>query len=551
MPGVDHGALEISVVQGNLTICGGRWDGKPMSPRVRSLPRMEDVDGIGLDQDGWLVSLRTEGGLIVPFLFPHSELLTLVDYLRRARSARGWPNPPQGSPRRSKVQRQAPIRVRKMGSVGLGTDDDGATIQVETAEDEVASFFLPKAKAVRIIQIVDFLLKRAGWGRLDSQCFYYSGRDRCRLMREGSSNFCRRHAQSFNGQTNRELLGSAATAFRKIEDLLRKRIDASQQDDQAMADWANCLSELGARGYRKEDVIRALKASLGDPGQDFGADAAKDPKWRKFEKLAFGVYLLRAEGALVSFDETIIGQNSGRKRQVDICVRFKHAFSDYFTMVECRDKRVSISEVEALQVKKADVGAARAIIVTSEGYQKGALDVAEHYGIDVHELSEERVDWTRTIREEVYRIPFPRSVEFDMPAMAPANDSRHIGPVRFADINFFDEEGNRRFDLASVLVDVGSWAHEIGLALPCSIDLRFDEGTSFESPRGKLLIPVYGLKFVLEEWEVGRSIAIDIPPHVTRYRYSDVRTGIIEEISPQEVGKALRYSLKGQADDCS
>jgi hypothetical protein len=179
-----------------------------------------------------------------------------------------------------------------------------------------------------------------------------------------------------------------------------------------------------------------------------------------------------------------------------VCVRFRQGFSDYLAIVECKDEKVSIDQVESLSKKQEDVGAARVILVSSKGFQKGAIAAAESYGIDTHVLTEERADWTRSVRKHVHELPFPRGIEFDMP---PVPESMR-GPGRFAkyaDIDFVDSNRGAPFTLATIARDVSLWAHKSKLPLPCVVELNFEDGTAFKPPGQQTFIPVNGLKIEL------------------------------------------------------
>lgn len=519
-----------------------------MSRQISTLPAITSIDGIGVDEDGWIISLQTEGGLFLPLLFPHDQLLVLLDYLRRAKEARGWTEPENPPPRRRQVPRQPPIRVQKTEGVSLGSDDDGAEIGLQTGINETTQLFLPKSQVVRLIALLEFQARRKGWAdRPSEQCDYISEEDRCR-NRVASGNFCSRHARLFDGRSNRDLLEAAASFFRILNGASK---DASPQKVKriAIAELANCVSALQYRGYEQKDLERALKLSLGEPLMGDDSSARVAPRWRRFERLTFGIYLLRAEGARVSFDEKFVGRLTGRPRQVDIAVRFKRLYSEFLLMVECKDERVSIDQIEALNTKRQDVGANHVIVVSSSGYQEGAIQAAKSHGIDLHELTEERVDWTSTLRRKLYEVPFARHVEFDSPPFAGTASSPPIGPVKFADIVFHNSEDRDAFTLAEILHDVTVWAHGREIQLPCEIRLRFEGTVVFQPPGRQILTPVYGLSITLERWKVTTSSAIDLPPHVVNYRYGNASLGTVDLIDPHAVDEALQQNAEGR-DSC-
>lgn len=92
----------------------------------------------------------------------------------------------------------------------------------------------------------------------------------------------------------------------------------------------------------------------------------------------------------VTSPEYIEGRMSHTQREVDVSLRGKVGSASVFVMVECRD-RDSVQGVEWLdQVagKRDDVGADKAVIVSSAGFTSGAREYAESRGIELRALSE-------------------------------------------------------------------------------------------------------------------------------------------------------------------
>lgn len=372
-----------------------------MPNALRTLPRIRRIHGVGLDLEEWLISLETEGGLPIHLLFPHDELLVLLQYLSKASRARGWTSSDSARPRRFNVPRQPPIRIMKMSGVYLGTDDDGAVVQFDAGSDEIMEYFLPKSQVMRLLDLLHFQLRRREWAISEERCHHYFARDRCRRPRATGRPFCDQHAKQFEKRSNQSLLESAADAFdRMICENAEGKVTFSGDFD-AAEDFTNHLSEFASRGYEQDEMTKAIGLFMKERD---ASRAPKDPKWRRFEKLAFGIYLLRAEGAEVTFDEQIVGRRTGRSRQVDVCIRFRKQFSSYFAAVECKDERVSIGEVEELKTKREDIGADRIIVLSSGGFQQGAIEAARAYGIDAHELTRRLLALSRLIIQ--CRCPF-------------------------------------------------------------------------------------------------------------------------------------------------
>jgi hypothetical protein len=101
------------------------------------------------------------------------------------------------------------------------------------------------------------------------------------------------------------------------------------------------------------------------------------PEWKYFERLVKAIHHAADQGADVRWNEGING------RQFDVTIRFKKGLYEYLTVVECKkvDKPVSVEKVEAFVTKAGDVGADRAVMASTSGFQKGALDVAASHNM--------------------------------------------------------------------------------------------------------------------------------------------------------------------------
>jgi hypothetical protein len=107
-------------------------------------------------------------------------------------------------------------------------------------------------------------------------------------------------------------------------------------------------------------------------------------QWNLFERLVTAIHLTENRGAKVTWNDIING------RQFDVTIRFKHGFYDYLTVVECKSYSgpVPVREVEAFVTKSVDVGANKAIMVSSSGFQKGSIEVAQRHYIELFTLEE-------------------------------------------------------------------------------------------------------------------------------------------------------------------
>src|SRR6185369_6780888 len=109
-----------------------------------------------------------------------------------------------------------------------------------------------------------------------------------------------------------------------------------------------------------------------------------EKKWKKFERVVAAIHRAEAKGAAVSWNDNING------RQFDVVIRFKFQFYEYLVIVECKDhcRPVEAKEIDAFVTKSADAHANKAVVVSSQGFQTGAVDVAKKHNIELFTLTE-------------------------------------------------------------------------------------------------------------------------------------------------------------------
>lgn len=109
-----------------------------------------------------------------------------------------------------------------------------------------------------------------------------------------------------------------------------------------------------------------------------------EPKWESFEKIVAAIHSAEMKGATVTWNEQIQG------RQFDVAIRFKIGFYNYLTLIECKDYKTSVpvEKVEAFATKVRHQKASKAIMVSPNGFQKGAKEVAQKEGIELYSLKQ-------------------------------------------------------------------------------------------------------------------------------------------------------------------
>lgn len=82
--------------------------------------------------------------------------------------------------------------------------------------------------------------------------------------------------------------------------------------------------------------------------------------------------------------------NYGGKRQIDILIEEERGRFKYKTIIECKNtnSKISVNTVGAFKELLESVGAHQGIIVSSSGFQKGALESAKQSNIYLYQLSQ-------------------------------------------------------------------------------------------------------------------------------------------------------------------
>jgi restriction endonuclease len=140
------------------------------------------------------------------------------------------------------------------------------------------------------------------------------------------------------------------------------------------------------------------------------------PKWKRFERLAAALHVLKMRGAEVAWNEKINGW------QVDVAVRFTFGPYRYLQIVECKDRKDPVDQgaVAEFVTKREKTGANKGVMVSASGFQSGAVRLAQEEGIDIFKLSEiEDQDWANRVQSRVL-VPYAVNL-FDLRVTSAAN----------------------------------------------------------------------------------------------------------------------------------
>jgi hypothetical protein len=126
----------------------------------------------------------------------------------------------------------------------------------------------------------------------------------------------------------------------------------------------------------------------------------------QYEQLTQSIYqaILQNESSnniQVEHNVDITGR-SGVDHQIDVLWRFKQAGVEHTVLIECKNyaTNLTLEKVRNFFGVLHDIGNARGIIVTKTGYQSGAAEFANYYGIDLKVLRKPNdADWQGRMKD--------------------------------------------------------------------------------------------------------------------------------------------------------
>lgn len=126
----------------------------------------------------------------------------------------------------------------------------------------------------------------------------------------------------------------------------------------------------------------------------------------QYEQLTQSIYqaILRNESSnniQVEHNVDVIGR-SGVAHQIDVLWRFKQAGIEHTVLIECKNyaTRLTLEKVRNFFGVLHDVGNAQGLIVTKTGYQSGAAEFANYYGIGLKILRKPTdLDWQGRMKD--------------------------------------------------------------------------------------------------------------------------------------------------------
>jgi hypothetical protein len=254
------------------------------------------------------------------------------------------------------------------------------------------------------------------------------------------------------------------------------------------------------------------------------------PNWQKFERLVAAIHKADARGAEVIWDHRIDG------RQFDVVLRFTIGAYQYLTVIECKDQErpVSVDQVEAFATKSRDVGAHMAVMVSSSGYQEGALRVAVRHHVEAFTLSKLDEVPPQLLSDEL----FPCLQIYEMRLQRDQEDSwielpeaRNLPPYLASHLTI--RCGSRLRVLHEVVEEVSSEFRQSATSDAQRFTVQFPAGSIAYLPHLREEHRVSSLSFLyrIASFQTLRTPGVD--PHFLAgiYEYRDAKSNAIRHIS--------------------
>jgi hypothetical protein len=397
-------------------------------------------------------------------------------------------------------------------------------------------------------------------------CFYYADGTRCqRRCPDELFMYCAHHFVELQRRSVDDLLREAAECLWANTSLDESGLPhLACRDHRKWCRLSNAMAGLGIHGYQDEDELLDLLASvlaLESPWKGRGLPA----KGKAFELLVARLYVeeLRplaafargsADGVTrfqVFWNQKLESRTGGKPRQIDVLIRwYQSPMTTLTSAVECKDTEVEVEQVESFVTKLRAVGVDRGVIVSSVGFQAGAISTAKAHDIELRHLRAD--DFTLETEQKTVRLS-------------------RLGPVRIWFEPDREEEPARPMDSrTSVLMRGGATCDpqtliaEAMLALPDldawppAITYKLADTTIiFDDCRAR---PIAQLHVELGGEEHDETVTLKRPRRPVRFTITELATGASRTLGadelpitarPQMAAGSFYLNILGQAYYCT
>jgi hypothetical protein len=144
-----------------------------------------------------------------------------------------------------------------------------------------------------------------------------------------------------------------------------------------------------------------------------------EKEWHQFEELIADLHKGFHPGATITRHEKLLGQNSGTKREIDVCIRQRVGIQDLLIIIDCkkRSRKVDVIGMDSFIGLKNDVAAHTGVIVSEKGFSKSAIRLAARSGVQALTFMDtKRQDWAKDLLIPVgldLRVMMPTRITFE------------------------------------------------------------------------------------------------------------------------------------------
>lgn len=370
-------------------------------------------------------------------------------------------------------------------------------------------------------------------------CFFYSGSgERCGA-RAASGLFCATHLFRFRRAGLRKLLDDAVAAILQCTSFTQEGLlSLACLDVDAWGRLANAVAGLVLNGYRREeDVLRILLSSLlSNTAFRCRYDATVAPKWQGFEILVARLHLQQLSplissvnrgdpehaglGVKVYWNVKKDGRLTGRVRQIDVTIITQLGLYELFTAIECKDTEVRVEDVEAFVTKLDDIGAHKGVIISSAGFQAGALSAAKAHNVEAIRIVEQQSRMVHTSRTAPSTRPKVLAFTFQ-PAPTWTGDPRPLSQLSDIRVSLGSGSEIPAPQLAAQALNtgeptLGSWPPLIEYILPEDSRIILPDGES---------LPVAQLLLWVEFENISEDFTVMLPEHPVAFAIENLVSG--------------------------
>lgn len=256
----------------------------------------------------------------------------------------------------------------------------------------------------------------------------------------------------------------------------------------------------------------------------------------EYEKLTQEIYqdLLKKEGLTTEVKHNIKIQGKSTNHQIDIYWEYTIAGVNHKVAIECKNynKKISKGIISSFHGVLTDIGNTNGIIVTKVGFQKGAKEFAEFYGINLIELREPKADdWKGRIRileTEVHAIGFNVKkwfvqLDFEWCKLNVPEESLNSIEVIISGMNneiwIYDDKGNKLKNFLQIQDELPFEEDKLN---DNSYEYKFENGFIKSKDFGNVKIKAVHL---LYDTIIDKSIWINDSMEITKAILKNVTTG--------------------------